>query len=318
MGKSIVALNLASALALEGYRVVIADLDLGAANQHLLLGIHRPGPGLQALLDRSVDEAKDCLCDTQVPNLRLLAGIAGVLGAANILYFEKKLLLKKLRALEADMVIVDVGAGIGYDALDFFDLGVRKLIVTTPQVTAIHDAYSFLKSSVLRLLQLHVDRAIDAALLEPAIRSNAGEKVVEILNRLREIRPDLAAKVFAHIERFGACMVGNQVSDSNHAGVFGAVARTIRDYLGLQVPVLGCLRSSVEIHDSVNRRRPLACDPNSEDAAAFRRLAQALLETLPAADDDLEIIEDDAIVEDLMPSEDDKTEVDVVVPRSDS
>jgi flagellar biosynthesis protein FlhG len=307
VGKSIIALNLAATLAMEGKRVVIADMDLGAANLHLMLGIARPGAGLQALLDKSVSEAKDCLCETPVPNLRLLAGTGGVLGDANIMHFQKQLLLRKLRALEADIVVVDVGAGVGYDMLDFFGLGLRKLIVTTPQVTAIHDAYSFLKSAVLRLLHLHVDKAIDAALLEPAIQSTGGEKVAKILARLQQTRPELAEKVFTEINRFGACLVGNQVDTSGHAGVFGAVARTIREYLGLEVPVLACLPSSTEIHESVNRRRPLALDPESEGAAVFRSLAETVMQTLPDSDDDLEIIEDDAIVQEQVPADDDTT-----------
>jgi len=294
VGKSIVALNLAATLAQQGQRVVIADMDLGAANQHLLLGLSNPGPGLQALLDRSVEEAKDCLTETPVPNLRLLAGTSAVLGAANITHAEKVRLLQKLRALEADIVIIDVGAGVGYNMLDFFGLGSRKLVVTTPQVTAIHDAYSFLKGAVLRVLHHNADKAIEAALLEPAEASSRGEKVVEILARLREVRPDLADKVFAQLARFGACLVGNQVVNRAHVGVFRAVAQTIRGYLGLEVPVLGTLRSSTAIHDSVNQRRPLVLDPDSPDAAAFRDLARALLGILPAADDDFEITEDEA------------------------
>jgi flagellar biosynthesis protein FlhG len=293
VGKSLVALNLAATLAQQGKRVVIADMDLGAANQHLLLGLSNPGPGLQALLDRSVEEAKDCLTETSVPNLRLLAGTSAVLGAANITHAEKVRLLQKLRALEADIVIIDVGAGVGYNMLDFFGLGTCKLVVTTPQVTAIHDAYSFLKGAVLRVLHHNADKAIEAALLEPAEASSRGEKVVEILARLREVRPELADKVFAQLARFGACLVGNQVVNRAHAGVFRAVAQTIRGYLGLEVPVLGTLRSSTAIHDSVNQRRPLALDPDSPDAAAFRDLAKALLAILPAADDDFEITEDE-------------------------
>ena len=291
VGKSIVALNLAVTFAQQGKCVVIADMDLGAANQHLLLGLSRPGLGLQALLDQSVGEMQNCLIATPVPNLSLLAGTTGVLGAANITHGQKRRLLNKLRSLKADIVIVDVGAGVGYNMLDFFDLGSRKLIVTTPQVTAIHDAYSFLKSAVLRVLHRSTDKAIEAALLEPAALSTSGEKVVEILAHLRHIRPALADKVFAEIGRFGACLVGNQVMNRAHAGVFRAVAHTIRDYLGLEVPVLGCLRSSAAIHDSVNRQRPLALDPDSEDAAAFRELGRALLATLSPDQDDFEIIE---------------------------
>jgi len=282
VGKSLVALNLAAALAQDGLRVVIADLDLGAANQHLLLGILHPGPGLQALLDKSVTEAKGCLIDTQVPNLRLLPGTSGVLGAANLAHSQKVLLLRKLRALEADIVVVDVGAGVGYNALDFFDLGSRKLLVTTPQVTALHDAYAFLKSAVLRLLRHSVDEKADAALLEPATSSAGMDKVVQILGQLREIRPELADRVFRELERFGACMVGNQVINEAHTGVFAAVAHTMHDYLGLKVPVLGWLRSSPGIHESVNGRRPIALEPRNKDAAAFRTLARALLATLEA------------------------------------
>jgi len=46
------------------------------------------------------------------------------------------------------------------------------------------------------------------------------------------------------------------------------------------VPVLGWLRSSEAIHESVNIRRPLALDPHSKDAAAFRDLARNLLASL--------------------------------------
>jgi len=295
VGKSLVALNLAAVLAHDGYRVVIADMDLGAANQHLLLGLRNPAMGLQDLLDKSVKEAKNCLTETQVPNLRLLAGTSGVLGAANITHAQKVRLLRKLRALEADIIVVDVGAGVGYNALDFFDLGMRKLLVTTPQVTALHDAYAFIKSAVLRLLRHHVEEDIDAALLEPATLSTSGEKVVQILARLRETRPALADKVFAEIERFGACMVGNQVFKDSHTGVFAAVAHTMHDYLGLKVPVLGWLRSSAAIHESVNSRRPLALDPDARDTAAFRILARAMLATLPPNDHDLGIVDKVAV-----------------------
>ena len=282
VGKSLIALNLAASLAVDGHRVVIADMDLGAANQHLLLGISQPTVGLQALLDKSVKEAVNCLTETIVPNMRLLAGTTGVLGAANIAHNRKVSILRKLRALEADIVVVDVGAGVGYNALDFFDLGARKIIVTSPQVTALHDAYAFLKSAVLRLLVHSAEGDVEAALLEPATLSASGEKVVQILARLRDTQPELADKVFTAIDDFGACMIGNQVFKDAHVGVFQAVARTMRDYLGVEVPVLGWLPSSNVIHDSVNSRRPLALSPSTKEALAFRNLARAILSSLPS------------------------------------
>ena len=98
---------------------------------------------------------RDSLTETPMENLWLLAGSGATLGAANITYNQKVKILRRLRALDADVVVVDVGAGVGYNALDFFELGAQRLVVTTPQVTSIHDAYSFLKGAVLRNLRHH-------------------------------------------------------------------------------------------------------------------------------------------------------------------
>jgi hypothetical protein len=70
------------------------------------------------------------------------------------------------------------------------------------------------------------------------------------------------------------------------------VAHTMHDYLGLKVPVLGWLRTSPAIHESVNNRRPLALDPDAKDTAAFRILARAVLASLPSDAHDLGVVEE--------------------------
>jgi flagellar biosynthesis protein FlhG len=286
VGKSIVSLNLAVTLAQLGKRVVLADMDLGAANQHLLLGITRPKSGLQALLDKTAENPDDVLTPTALTNLYLLAGTSAVLGAANIGRAQKRRLVRKLRSLRADVVIVDVGAGVGYNVLDFYALGSQKILVTTPQVTAIHDAYSFLKGAVLRVLHDCAEKDIESALLAPAEQSDSAEKVADLLGHLRQVRPALAEKVFAQIGRFGAVMVGNQVTQAAQAGVFRSVSKMMRDYLALDVPVLGWLPASTRMTDSVNRRRPLVLDADAEETQLFRRFATTLLAEPVAEEDD--------------------------------
>ncbi len=288
VGKSIVALNLAATFAQMGKRVVIADMDLGAANQHLLLGITRTRTGLQSLLDKTAEDPDEVLTPTSVPNLSLLAGTSAVLGAANIGRAQKKRLVRKLRSLRADVVVVDVGAGVGYNVLDFFALGGQKILVTTPQVTAIHDAYSFLKGAVLRVLHDCAEEDIEAALLAPVERSDSAEKVVDLLEHLRQVRPSLADKAFAQINRFGALMVGNQVTNATQAGVFRSVSKMVRDYLALDMPVLGWLPASPRVNDSVNRRRPLVLDGAIEESQLFRRFAGTLLAE-PVAEDEADV-----------------------------
>jgi len=177
-----------------------------------------------------------------------------VLGAANITHAEKVRLLQKLRALEADIVIIDVGAGVGYNMLDFFGLGSRKLLVTTPQVTAIHDAYSFLKGAVLRVLHTTRTRPSRRPCWNRPRRVR-GRKGGGDPGRLRDVRPELADKVFAELGRFGACLVGNQVMNRAHAGVF---VRWRRPSVATWVWKFPCSAICVprpRVHESVNRRR---------------------------------------------------------------
>src|SRR2546430_4264053 len=82
VGKILIACNLAVACAQLGRSVVLADLDLGAANQHLLLGVARPRPGVQRLLEGSQHDLREALTPTAIPNLSLLAGTRAVPGAA--------------------------------------------------------------------------------------------------------------------------------------------------------------------------------------------------------------------------------------------
>jgi flagellar biosynthesis protein FlhG len=294
VGKSIIASNLAVSIAQLGKHVVLVDLDLGAANQHLLLGVARPRAGVPALLEGTVEDVNDALSPTPIPNLSLLAGSGAVLGAANISHTDKQRLIRKLRAIDA-VVILDVGAGVAYNALDFFLIGPQKIVVTTPQVTAVHDAYSFLKGAVLRMLRQEASRAIEKALLEPALFSAEATNVRAMLQNLRLQKPEFADRVFERLRRFGGHIIGNQVSDQRHIGIFRSISKMFHDYLGVEVPISGWLKASPRINESVNDRRPLMLGSPCEETRMFRQMAEALLAEDPAPEDDelIDIMFDD-------------------------
>jgi flagellar biosynthesis protein FlhG len=293
VGKSIVSSNLAVAMAQAGLRVVLVDCDLGAANQHVLFGIDRPVAGLQSLIDRKVDELDEALTPTALPTLHLVAGTGAAVGAANITHGEKQRIMKKIRSLTADVVIVDVGAGVSFNVLDFFELGSQRLLVVTPQVTSIQTAYSFLKGAVLRTLRHHAEKESELDLLDPALTSKENEKVSRLLARVREENPAFGEAVTRILSRFGAQIVGNQVSEPNQAGIFHAVSRMIHDFLGISVPILGYVGISRRIRESINQRRPMMLGNQiDENTKVFQQMAEALLlEDVPL--DDLLIEEED-------------------------
>jgi len=285
VGKSLVASNLAMAMAQAGSRVVLVDCDLGAANQHVLFGIDRPKPGIQGLLDKKISSLDEALTPTQHPNLHLVAGTGASVGAANINHGEKQRIIRRIRALKADVVIVDVGAGVSYNVLDFFEIGSQRLLVITPQVTSIQTAYSFLKGAVMRSLHHLAEKASELELLAPATKSGENEKVSQILTRIREQDPTLGAAIDKALVQFGAQIVGNQVFDANQTGIFHAITRMIQDFLGITVPILGTVRASRRIRESVNLRKPMMLGPRDDDSRAFEQMAEALLAEDVAIDD---------------------------------
>jgi flagellar biosynthesis protein FlhG len=277
----VVAANLAVAMAQEGARVTLVDADLGAANLHTLFGIARPGPGVEAFLDGTLPDLAAAALETGVPGLRLVPGAGGVVGAANPQAARKQRLIRHVRALDADVVVVDVGAGVGFNALDLFDVADLRLVVMSPQLTSAQNAYAFLKGAVFRELrrlaaatgqQARIDEATEGA--EPTGSTAA------LLARLAAEDVALAATLQAGMAAFGARLVGNQLFEAREANVVYALSRMARDFLGLEVPVLGTLRASRRVHDSVNDGRPYllhAGVDGDECAATLRAVAHALL-----------------------------------------
>ena len=87
---------------------------------------------------------------TGIPGLQFIAGDCLFPGTANMDFFTKKKILMNLERLNADYVILDLGAGSSYNVIDFFLTSYKGTIVVTPELTSILNAYSFLKSTVFR------------------------------------------------------------------------------------------------------------------------------------------------------------------------
>jgi flagellar biosynthesis protein FlhG len=282
VGKSVVAANLAVAMAQRGARVVLVDADLGAANQHTLFGIARPGPGVEAFLDGSLPDLAGAEVDTAVPGLRLVPGSGGVVGAANLPTARKQKLIRHVRALDADVVVVDVGAGVAFNALDLFDVADLRLVVMSPQLTSAQNAYAFMKGAVFRELRRIAAATGQQARIDEAIEGTEPTgSTAQLLARVAAEDAPLAAALQAGLAGFGARLLGNQLFEPREAGVVYALSRMARDFLGLEAPVLGALRASRRVHDSVNDGRPYllhAGVDGDECAATLRAVAQALLQ----------------------------------------
>ena len=148
VGKSIVAANLAVAIANLGAPVIAVDLDLRTPALHGILGVDRPALGWQRLLSDEIQNLESSLTSTSVRNLHLVAGGTrqgvGRLGAPGLDGEQRRLLLRQLRALEAEVVIIDLCAVNHDDLADFFALAESGLLVTSPDEASLAASLDFL------------------------------------------------------------------------------------------------------------------------------------------------------------------------------
>ena len=87
--------------------------------------------------------------DTGIPNLRLLSGASAILEAANPDFETRRRFVRALKSMPVDVILVDLGAGAHYPALDFFAIADYRIVVTSPEPTSIQNAYSLLKRPLI-------------------------------------------------------------------------------------------------------------------------------------------------------------------------
>ena len=153
VGKSIFSIALGTVLAGKGNRVALVDLDLGASNLHTYVGITKKTPTMADFILRRVSSLEDVLIDTSHQNLKLISGAEFIPGMANPAHWMKLKIMRHVRALPTDVVVIDLGAGVHFNTLDFFSMADRGIVVTSPEPGAVMNAYGFVKGALFRKLQ---------------------------------------------------------------------------------------------------------------------------------------------------------------------
>jgi len=151
IGKSLFVSNLGVFLSQLGKRVVVVDLDLGGANLHLYMGVWGLTHRIDDFLTKKVPAITDILTPTKY-GPTLIGGGGGKLGAANIPFARKLKLLRALKTIDADYVILDLGGDTTYNILDFYLAADQGFVLTTCEPASYLDAYGFIKMSLHRKL----------------------------------------------------------------------------------------------------------------------------------------------------------------------
>lgn len=144
VGKTTFSVNLAIKFQQMGKRVLLLDADIGMSNTNIILGVSTPYHLFHAL------DGQMSLKDVIVKSS---SGVELLSGGSDLFYLEELDSIKQKKVFEElseldqyDILIIDNGAGITKHTLTFTILADDILLITTPEPTAITDAYRVLKA----------------------------------------------------------------------------------------------------------------------------------------------------------------------------
>mgnify|MGYP000045917337 CR=1 FL=1 len=282
VGKSLVTANTSICLALMGYKVVTVDLDLGGANMHTCLGIPIPDKTLSDYISKKITNFDDLLVPTPIKNLHIISGAQDELGIANLKQMHKNKILSKLNSIDADYVLLDLGAGTTFNTLDFFISADKGILVILPEPTSIENTYRFIKSVYHRRLKM-IEELLD---IQPLISQAMNAKLnspqstpIDLVKRIIEINPEMGTKLQHEIAKFRPQIIMNQIRSQNDIDIGFSIQSVCKRYFGIDMDYVGFLDYDSTVWQSVKKRKPLLMEfPNSRLVNNFDRIVHKLLE----------------------------------------
>jgi flagellar biosynthesis protein FlhG len=251
VGKSILSIALGTVLARGGGSVVLADLDLGAANLHTYLGIRSRTPGIADFILGKVPSLENIIVETSVPNLGLISGAEFVPGVTNPAHWIKLKLMRHLRSLPADYVIIDLGAGVQFNTLDFFGISDRGVVITAPEPGAVMNAYSFIKGALFRKMQNIFKHHEEISALIDAETKHSGSETSFTLEwfseKLKITAPELLPLVHEIEESFTPALIINRAPAGQTHLLVKNLMSLCMVKLGIQLEHIGDLPDVREI-----------------------------------------------------------------------
>ena len=197
VGKTSIAVNLAIQMQRLGKRVIMLDADFGLANIEIMLGV-RPQYNLADLMFRGKTLTE--IITTGPEGIGFISGGSGIQELARMTKEQVIYLTQKLVELDsmADVIIVDTGAGIADNVMEFVTASSEVILVATSEPTSITDAYSLLKAlnrragfsrehTSIKMISNRVDSEAEGYQLY--------EKMSVVVNKFLNIQPEFLGNI---------------------------------------------------------------------------------------------------------------------------
>jgi len=262
VGKSFLTANLAVALAELNHPTVAVDLDLGGSNLHTFLGLGNRYAGVGDFVYGAAPSLDGLLVDTGRPNLRFLPGDGRTPFLANLASAQKQKLIRHLRLLPAEFILLDLGAGAAFNTLDFFDCAPAGLLVMTPDLPSVMGMQVFLKNHLLRRIDRQFSlngfkslRSLFKSLLQQPL-DRLPATLNELKSRMSE-QGEPAVQAFARAaDGLRPRVVFNMGSKPEESRMALGIRESIAEVLGIEADFFGFVFQDPGVPLAIAARKP--------------------------------------------------------------
>jgi flagellar biosynthesis protein FlhG len=285
VGKSVLSANLAVGLSLLGQKVILADLDLGGSDVHLYVGIKSLPKTWNDFLEKRAGASaiEDILTPTAFDGLTLIGGDSSRLGSANLPHAQKQKIIRHLKELDCNYVIIDLGGDTSFNVLDFFLLADYKIVVTGTEPASVLDSYSFIKVAFHRFLEQFLADYQSLNDLRQRIRGGLLNKArATVLQSIfQEIRgKDTSAYVnlMEQFEQFRLSLVVNMAENRKDVRIAESMQRLLKENCLLDVGILGAIPFDKNVRKAARRFTPTVVEnPRCHASQVFHQMLAAIL-----------------------------------------
>lgn len=289
VGKSIFAASLATALAGQGYDTVAVDLDLGGSNLHTYLGLQNNNPGVGDYLKQKLASLDDLVIETGIARLRFLPGDGKTPFMANIPTAQRLQLLQDIRKIEAQFIIIDLGAGTSLNTMNFFGLSNNGVIVSSLDTPSLMNSLVFLRNFIFaNIVSLVRENKTVRKMLLDAYRLPADRDhltVSGVYEKIRACDANLAERVKKRCGYFSPAFVLNMGDQPEDLKVIEKIEGTLRKNLSMGAHFPGMLFYDEAVRKAIRRNEVfLANNQESLYGRCLKDVARRLLDRKKTGD----------------------------------
>ena len=268
VGKSFFSSNFAMSLKAKGFNPLLVDADLGGANLHDFVGVRMPAKGLYDFLKEKVSIG-DVITRSKA-GVDFVGGTSDILGMANITNFERMKIVNRLKELDYDYIVLDLGAGTSFNIVDFFNMAEKKIMVMNSEPTSLENSYGFLKVALYRQLEQAFRKADELSDICKKLRSKSMNypNIDSLKAAVKKVDASYLPQVDKAAANFKTGMVLNMLKLKKELKIFEGFDVVAKKYLGINIEKLGFMPYDIKVSECVKLLKPFYLTNEGSDTSS--------------------------------------------------